>query len=183
MISKFLRRTKNGNMIQLGDDVKTGKWYYIEPQVQEYADKLQANENVEFNYEQRGGSYYISFLKPSTGASPGNFRKGQGFTRSSTNSRFTPRKSSSNITPEHKEYLDKKQNTIMAEAIGHMTSRTLVALQGIVNEENIFTFINDIYACYLENVMNASANPQSSQNTATNDQSVNFAPDGSEILV
>jgi len=42
------------------------------------------------------------------------------------------------------------QNSIKRQAIGHMTSRTLIGMQGIVTPDNVIELIDKLYAKYVE---------------------------------
>ena len=42
------------------------------------------------------------------------------------------------------------QESIKRQAIGNMTSRTMISLQGLVNEQNVHTIVREVYKTYQE---------------------------------
>ncbi len=152
---KLIRR--KGRMVQIGEDQKTGKWYYLEPEVETFAEKIQEGDEVEIGFNEKGGAFYIHFIKKvGYSKQPYNGPKKSYGGGSKPSYQAKPKQG---ITPQHKQYLDEKQESIVAQAIGHMTSRTLIALQGIVTEENLHDLIESIYDHYVDKVRNTANLP------------------------
>jgi hypothetical protein len=59
---KYLAKSQNNKMIQLGEDVKKGKWYYVTEGVLGEIETLNVGDEITFVSEPRGGAFYVTFL-------------------------------------------------------------------------------------------------------------------------
>lgn len=53
-------------MVQLGEDIKRGKWYYITDAVVNDVDSLKVGDDITFVSKPMGGAFYITFLAKGT---------------------------------------------------------------------------------------------------------------------
>ena len=63
---KYLAKSQNNKMVQLGEDIKRGKWFYITEAVANDVDSLKVGDDITFVSEPRGGAFYITFLAKGT---------------------------------------------------------------------------------------------------------------------
>ncbi len=63
---KYLAKSQNNKMVQLGEDIKRGKWFYITDAVANDVDSLKVGDDITFVSEPRGGAFYITFLAKGT---------------------------------------------------------------------------------------------------------------------
>jgi len=59
---KYLAKSQNNKMIQLGEDIKKGKWYYISEEIAKVIDILKIGDTVTALSEPRGGALHVTFL-------------------------------------------------------------------------------------------------------------------------
>ena len=59
---KYLAKSQNNKMIQLGEDLKRGKWYYVTEGVVGEIESLKIGDEITFVSEPRGGAFYVTFL-------------------------------------------------------------------------------------------------------------------------
>lgn len=151
---KIIQFGSSGNMIAVGEDEVTAVWFNIADNVKPFLDKFKVGDEVEIRSEKINGTETLKFIgkagfapkKPAftpraTGgytAKPAYQPKANVVTASAptTASKF-------GRTPE-------ENDSIKRQAIGHMTSRTLIALQGHVNTDNILIIMETVYKKYQE---------------------------------
>lgn len=63
---KYLAKSQNNKMVQLGEDIKRGKWFYITDAVVSDIDSLKVGDDITFVSEPRGGAFYITFIAKGT---------------------------------------------------------------------------------------------------------------------
>lgn len=105
--------------LKLGENFDSSRWYVVTDKVTEIANTINRGDTVEIKADQKDdGKLYLNFIKK-TASAPGE-RKYWG------------------KSPE-------EQNTIRRQAIGHMASRALIALQGQVDINNITSVAETLY--------------------------------------
>ncbi len=146
---KFLKLSPNNNYAQIGEDIRTAKWYNIN-EVKDILPSLKEGDEITIDSEQRSGAYYLTFLSKGIVDLP-NKKESKPI---ETNISSQPKQVSvnTNIGSNYKGMTQDTQESIKRQAIGHMTSRTLMALQGLVNIDNVITLIDLLYDKYKEKV-------------------------------
>ena len=72
---KYLAKSQNNKMVQVGEDVKKGKWFYVTEETAKVVDSLVIGDTVTFVSEPRGGALYITFLSKGEVAVPSSATK------------------------------------------------------------------------------------------------------------
>lgn len=145
MANKFIASTKpttQANVIKVEIEGKE-VWATCSPAVKEFArNNFNEGDLIEFTYEQKNGKYNITSKVTKVG---GSSTPPPSANRSSTNnsSSYTP-------PPNKTDKGTDVNNSIKRQAIGHMTSRTLISMQGLVDPNNIEEITRKIYALYQE---------------------------------
>ena len=140
MAYRYIRPAQrdNLNMLKIEMDGKE-EWVECSSPVKEFA-KQHINEGdmVEFEYELKAGKKHIKGLinKEGEPAPKGDYSKPASTTKASSYS--------------GKSFDPSVNESIKRQAIGHMTSRTLIALQGRVDPNNIYEIMAEIYKKYQE---------------------------------
>lgn len=158
---KIIERSATGKMIKIGED-KTAPYYKAEGDILEIANKIKDGTEVTFRYEKIGNTKHIIFLaegKVSVPTELDPLKKQQEHNEVEKDKKVELNKSTEQppsrkeYTPEEKKsYFINKQQSIERQAIGHMVSETLVSMQGLVNEGNVFDLIDKLYAIYSHKV-------------------------------
>ena len=135
---KVLAIGKGGKVFKVGSSEADAKWY-VTDEVAEYAKTVKKGDEIELKSRAEGRNNILTFLKivgsaPSTvsGTSSGN---ASGYTKKA----WTPYEKPQDV-----------QDSIRRQAVGHMTSRTLVGLQGQFDINNVCEIIDVLYAKYLD---------------------------------
>ncbi len=139
--------------LRLGETFDNSRWYVITDKVKEVASTVSAGDTVEVKAEQKdNGKLYLSEIKK-TGSAPASSTStskhacekcGKPLKDDSYPTCYTCSMKERN-SPENLDKEAKKQATIRRQAIGHMTSRALIALQGIVDINNITSIAETLY--------------------------------------
>ena len=148
---KILRFGKAGKNVCIGVDSRTGEWYRISDAVRPYLAKFEEGADVDIKFEGPQDAKVLTHINTSTGI--GNSAELMHLVSPTP----TPAVVSKSVTTTQPKsnWGDKSpevQDSIKRQAIGHMTSRTLIALQGQVNPGNINELIDTIYNKYVEKV-------------------------------
>jgi hypothetical protein len=137
-MGKVLAIGKGGKVFKVGSSEADAKWY-VTDEVAEYAKTVKKGDEIELKSRAEGRNNILTFLKivgsaPSTvsGTSSGN---ASGYTKKA----WTPYEKPQDV-----------QDSIRRQAVGHMTSRTLVGLQGQFDINNVCEIIDVLYAKYLD---------------------------------
>ena len=142
MSFKFIKPAQSDNCVMVKIDMD-GKptWLRCSQGVKDYAKKnFIEGDEVEFEFDVKDDDYIITSYIKKVGESAG----GQS---------YNPPPESSNKSSKSSGKYTKSTSTnesIKRQAIGHMTSRTLIALQGHVNPNNILEMAETIYTKYQE---------------------------------
>lgn len=139
---KVIKISSKGNMLSIGEDERSAKWYFLSEKVEGYVkSNIKVGDLVTIKSEDKNGDSTIVFI-----SKEGN-KLGAG-------SPFKPRISQDFPKQEVKTYgkSPEEQNSIKRQAIGHMVSRSLIALQGQVDINNILSIIDTLYDKYVEKV-------------------------------
>jgi hypothetical protein len=72
---KYLAKSQNGKMIEVGEDIKSGKWYYFSESVKTVLDSLAIGDEVTYAQEQIGGAFHLVFLAKGTVVIPEEYKK------------------------------------------------------------------------------------------------------------
>jgi hypothetical protein len=117
--------SRDGLYLRLGESQEQSRWYAITKRVLDVSKTLKRGDTVDIKFEQReDGKFYLTELTK-TGSAPAEEKKYYG------------------KSPE-------EQNTIRRQAIGHMASRALIALQGQVDINNITNVAETLYKKFQE---------------------------------
>jgi|WetSurSiteA1Bulk_404760.scaffolds.fasta_scaffold00683_9 hypothetical protein len=135
-----------GKMVLIGDDPKKATWYLISNEVRPFLEKFKVGDSVTIRSEKRNGTNTLLFI-----SAEGAENK---TSTSPTKSNALPSVSYNHPSSATKTYgkSQEEQDSIKRQAIGHMTSRTLIALQGQVSQENVCDLIELIYDKYVQKV-------------------------------
>jgi len=124
----------SNDMALIGESANNGTWYSIPSNVKSFITKIPIGSVVEINSENEGGKEVLKFIK------------------TSGNKPYSPK---GNKPPFKKTTYGKspeEQESIRRQAVGHMVSRTLIALQGHVDPNNIQDIIDSLYEKYITKV-------------------------------
>lgn len=159
----LLAREKNGLMLKIKDDTKEGyTWYYLAPNVMDFAKTLLYESDLDLKFEVKDGKQYITSIKVLSTTNTNSFKPQGGSMdeykciRCGTKLKDNTYKTCYNCSMEIRKELSNspeeknKQDSIKRQAIGHMTSRSLIALQGQVDVNNINSIIESLYKKYVE---------------------------------
>jgi uncharacterized Zn finger protein (UPF0148 family) len=133
-------------------------WYWLTPNIQTTIDSIPLNSEVEFEINEDLGKKSITFIKIKgtlgTGKQMNEFKcKKCGISLKDGKYEYcytcniAIRKAEEN-SPEGKD----KQTSIRAQAIGNMVSRSLIALQGQFDMNNVGEFIDSLFNHYNTNI-------------------------------
>lgn len=148
---KIVAFSKNGKMAKMSDDTGEEKWYFFTEKVEQFIKKFSVGDTVEATVAEKEGKQILTFIKgngtggfsPKTStASFDDPSETDEAPKTTFKSTFTPAKTWGK-SPE-------EQNTIKRQAIGHMVSRTLISMQGLVSVDNVEGIIDRLYAKYQE---------------------------------
>jgi hypothetical protein len=134
-----------GKMVLIGDDPKKATWYLISNEVRPFLEKFKIGDSVTIRSEKRNGTNTLLFIS-AEGAEPTPTKTYSG--GGQTHATSAPTTTTTKTYGKSQE----EQDSIKRQAIGHMTSRTLIALQGQVTQENILDLIELIYDKYVQKV-------------------------------
>jgi hypothetical protein len=134
---KILGISKAGNMWLLGTGEADGKWFFLGEAVLSFAKTFKRGDEVEVTTESKDGKNFVTYIKAGTKAP-------------STQSQTTSASPSGIYTKPTYGKSAEEQNSIKRQAIGNMTSRTIIGLQGLVDVNNIHDIIKAIYKTYEE---------------------------------
>jgi len=138
MSQRVLAIGKGGKVFKVGTSEADAKWY-VTDEVAEYAKTVKKGDEIELKARVEGRNNILTFLKI-TGSSPST----SGTVTTGGASGYTKKP----WTPYEKP--QEVQDSIRRQAVGHMTSRTLVGLQGQFDINNVCELIDVIYAKYLD---------------------------------
>ena len=150
--------SKDKQFYKLGADVEKARWYGVADEAREAMDPIVHGDLVEIEFKDEAGKRVIVSAKK-TGESPvvksestssdkftcgkcGKAMKDDTYEFCYTCNQAEPKKSYGK-SPE-------EQATIKRQAIGHMTSRSLIALQGHIDPNNITGIMETLYKKYIE---------------------------------
>lgn len=162
---KIFVKSKNGKMLKIGNTAETAKWYFMTDEVIAFVTgKFNVGDEVEFQSSQSAEGETINRITKKGGDVPvasngSNVGGGTGFQKKP----FVPKeqwiaeqkaKQAQSSGGEFKKSTygksPEEQDSIKRQAIGHMTSRTLIAMQGIVTPDNVESLVEKIYNKYVE---------------------------------
>jgi len=116
----------DGKYIKIGETNETAQWYAITSAVKNFIKNISKGDEVEVRATKNSvGKLELQFIN---------------VTKKASDSGFAPRYGK---TPE-------EQESIKRQAIGHMVSRSLIALQGQVDVNNIQKVAEELYKKYQE---------------------------------
>jgi hypothetical protein len=130
---KIQRLGKAGKMIAINEDGQALEWYVIGDDVKSYINDLKQGDPVTIKYELKNNSKVLMYIKKLDGT--GN--------AGSAPAKASVSQQSYGRTPADNE-------SIKRQAMAHATSRTMISLQGQVNESNIEQLMERIYKKYQE---------------------------------
>ena len=127
---KVQRKGTAGKMIAISEDGLPLEWYVITPSVAPYIGKINVGDTVTIKSEKKGDKNHLVHIVQVSGG---------------TSSPTPPaQEKKAGWSPKSPE----EQNSIKRQAIGHMVSRTLIGMQGAVNESNVEALIDKLYGKY-----------------------------------
>lgn len=135
MKARLVTFAKVKNMLKVDIPEGSGKWAHCSAQVMKFAkENFKEGDEVDLEYKQENGQFHISFIKK-----PG--------ATSSPKKSYNRPKGNSGKTEDDKEDMRR-------ENANHCVSRTLIALQGQVDLNNVHELIDGLFQHYLENITN-----------------------------
>ena len=134
---KYLGISPNAKMIKIGENVKEAKWYYIPDDLKDVLKTLKKDDEVSITSGKVGGSLNLTFLAKGKVDAPKVEEKQKQKEES---------KKSSEDKRTDSNFRSPKQ--ITRAEIGKMTSQTLIAMQGLVNPNNVAELIEKVYKKY-----------------------------------
>lgn len=142
---KLIKKGTAGKMVLIGEDSKSAKWYVIGENVQKFISGYNENDPISIRSEKVNGKDVLTFIsKGGNGSLPSAASQPEsrlGEDKPVGKSAYTPTTKSYTKSPE-------EQNTIKRQAIMHAVSRSLNALQGFVNLDNIEEVTTKLYKHY-----------------------------------
>lgn len=174
---KLFAKSKNGKMLKVGNTAEESKWYFMTDSVIKSvtADNINSGDDVTIETKKDAGSDFITKItKGSTSGIPnmasavvpitttgstlnnGNdfgkkpwLPKDEWIAKMKAEGKWTGGDGSASDKPRYGKSPE-EQMTIKRQAIGHMTSRTLISMQGIVTPDNVMELIDKLYDKYSE---------------------------------
>jgi hypothetical protein len=103
MQGKILSKAENGKMVQIGTDIRTGRWFYFD-KVKADVDAINRGEDITYAYIKKGNWFNLTFITKGLVDLPEAFKAndgvGEGATVSSgVSTASTPPKETSTPTP------------------------------------------------------------------------------------
>jgi len=162
-------------MFKLGEGEKDAQWYFLaEPVVGFVKTGISIGDEVTIKYSQSGGKNTVTYITKGKGepekTTPQEVKSttstpkdtGTGYKCEDCGAPLKDNKYKKCYTCNKKNPVSgykgesgtTKDNLIKREAIGHMASRSLVALQGHVDPNNIHDIIKKLYTTYLNLIDN-----------------------------
>lgn len=151
-----IAKTEGKNMLKIDIPEGSGIWAFCSPEVKAYAKKtFKEGDEVELQYEQKNGGYYITFIKRPGSSSTSETKKtapqskfvcedcGKALKDGTYKKCYTCNQKK----PSSSEEKD-KSSSIEKQNCNNATSRTLVALQGQVDINNILEIADKIWNFY-----------------------------------
>lgn len=152
---QFFSISPNKQMIRVGENTKTAKWYYLTPETP--LDGINPGDEVTIKSERRGANNYLTFLAKGEVEAPKNESKKEEKpeeksdveVKESSKEEKEPEKKDNDIKIETK--IEKVSDNVNVE-IGKMVSESLIALQEEVTANNVCDLIDKLYNKYEEKV-------------------------------
>lgn len=145
---KIVRFGTKGQMVLLGLSSKDAKWYKMDEPVKKYISNFKEGDQIEIKSEMRDGKEVLLYISKSGGNGSVVTQATQiaNPPKAYTQPDATPVQQSTNKWEKSPEIND----SIKRQAIAHATSRTLIALQGQVNVNNIEAVMEQVYNKYVK---------------------------------
>ena len=128
------------DMIMIGESENNGTWYKIADHVKAFVPKIPIGSVVEIKSVNENGQEVLNFIKVA-GTSPKKKAWNPGGSKYPQKKAFNPYDKSPDV-----------QESILHQAVGHMTSRALIALQGQVDINSIHEIASKLYDTFLGKV-------------------------------
>jgi len=151
---KVFAVSRNGKMLKLGNDDKSAKWYFLSNKVVDFVKgNIKVGEEVSIQYDENGGKYTINYITKGKEEPKQTIKSEPQYKCKECGTPLKDGKYEKCYECNKKELqitnnLTKSTSTnesIKRQAIGHMTSRTLSALQGPINPDNEEIIVEKIY--------------------------------------
>lgn len=172
-MNKIAGFNKAGNMVKL-DEIEGGEkevWFSLTPKIQQFIGRYKIGQEVEYESNEKDGKRVISFMKIKGTVIVSKTSTDQKVTEQKIDVDTKPkcedcgcglkddsyktcytcsmvRRKKEETSPEGVD----KQKSIRSQAIGNMVSRSLIALQGSFDINNIGTLIDTLYEHYERNI-------------------------------
>jgi hypothetical protein len=131
---KIIKRSPNGLMVAIGEDERSSKWYHV-GKFQEKAKSIPDGGVVTYDANAISGNYHLTFLEAGVVVLPKSDVE-------KPKDSLTPAPASHQDPPPPRKF---DSETSVKQTCAHATGRTLIALQGQLNENNIEAAIEKIY--------------------------------------
>jgi len=139
--------------LRLGATFDNSRWYTVTDKVKEIVATISRGDEVEVKAQQKDdGKLYLTEIKKtasapvsSTSTSKHACEKCGKLLKDDSYPTCYNCSMKEKNSPENLDKEAKKQATIRRQAIGHMTSRALISLQGIVDVNNITSIAETLY--------------------------------------
>ena len=138
--------SRDGNFYKIGANEGQARWYGVGDQVKKFIGTIQKNDDVNIKYQAGAdGKPVLTYIKKSS-------ENGGAPIETSVEMKISPADTYTKPTSSYSGgYKDPAvQESIKRQAIGHMTSRTLIALQAQLDVANVTGVMETIYAKYQE---------------------------------
>lgn len=129
--------SKDGRFYKIGEALADAVWYGIGDEVKSYITSIQKGDEVEIKFSTGADKKRVLNYIKKTGSAP---------TQTNGEAPSTFKKPWVDYGTKSPEV----QDSIRKQAVGHMTSRTLIAMQGSIDSSNVIEMIDMLYAKYLD---------------------------------
>jgi len=150
-MSKIARFSKKGNMVQIPTSTNTAQWYFLADPVISFvkARGFKDGDDVEYEVDNPNQKTPTITKLWKVGQEPKNNANEDTPKEEIKEKKDEPKPTGSGYSGYSGQYQKPKTpeetNAIRKLAIGNMTSRALVALQGYISEENIEQIMEKVY--------------------------------------
>lgn len=137
MAHKFVKSAHQKDMINVDIDGVGTKWLFCDKAVKTFAKmNFKEGDEIEFDYEEKDGKFTVNGYVKKAGSEASS----EGYT--------PPPEAKSSYSGGSGYKSQEVQESIKRQAIGHMVSRSLIALQGHVDLSNIEKTATSLYKTY-----------------------------------
>lgn len=140
---KLVRVGTQGQMVCIAEDGQyKGEWYRLTPETKAVLDAgtVKVGDSVVIKFSKKNNTNMLEYLALATVGATAS----QPGTPAPAKPAWTPKPAGTGYSGKSPA----EQDTIKRQAIGHMTSRTLIGMQGLITPDNVFEITEKLYAHY-----------------------------------